>query len=41
MIKLIILSHIGFIWGMMLFTNYISFRIPFLDYPSVMNPTAT
>jgi hypothetical protein len=41
MLFFIFAEHIGFIWGMMLYINYNSIRIPFVDYPSVIPPETT
>jgi hypothetical protein len=39
MIILIITEHIAYIWAMILYINYNSIRIPYVDYPSVVPPT--
>jgi hypothetical protein len=41
MIALIIVEHIGFLWGMLLYTNYVAFRLPFLNYSSIITAEGT
>jgi hypothetical protein len=41
MIALIAVEHLVYLWAMLLFINYISYRIPFIDYPSIITAETT
>jgi hypothetical protein len=36
MLTLVIIQYIAFGWALLLMVNYHAFRLPFLDYPSLI-----